>query len=155
MARRGGYTERLVAHLTVPLAKVEAASARSRLLTLDVSGHPLTYAAGQAIYKDSCAACHFDTGEGQARMYPRLALGPFVQSAQPTTLIRVVLNGMRSVGTQGQPTAPAMPAYGWKLNDDQVAAVVTYIRNTWGNAASTVTASDVSKLRDELAKRGD
>src|SRR5438477_13198481 len=50
MARRGGYTERLVAHLTVPLAKVEAASARSRLLTLDISGHPFTYTAGQAIY---------------------------------------------------------------------------------------------------------
>ncbi|MBV8914186.1 MAG: cytochrome c [Acetobacteraceae bacterium] len=114
-----------------------------------------TNAAGEAIYKDSCAACHFGNGEGQARMYPRLALGPFVQSAEPTTLIRVVLEGMRSVGTPGQPTAPAMPAYGWKLDDAEVAAVVTYVRNAWGNAASAVGADDVAKMRKELAQRGD
>jgi mono/diheme cytochrome c family protein len=111
--------------------------------------------AGAAIYKDSCAACHFDNGEGQARMYPRLAGGPFVQQADATTLIRVVLEGMRSVGTSGQPTAPAMPAFGWKLNDDQVAAVVTFVRNNWGNAAPAVSASDVAKLRKQLAQRAD
>ena len=55
----------------------------------------------------------------------------------------------------GQPTAPAMPAFGWKLNDDQVAAVVTFVRNNWGNAAPAVSASDVAKLRKQLAQRAD
>ena len=112
-------------------------------------------AAGEAVYKDSCSACHFGNGEGQERMFPKLAGGPFVQSVDATSLIRVVLEGMRSVGTDGQPTAPAMPAFGWKLNDDQVAAVATYIRNSWGNAASSVSASDVAKMRKQLAERSD
>jgi mono/diheme cytochrome c family protein len=46
-----------------------------------------------------------------------------------------------------------MPAHGWKLSDDEVAAVVTYIRNSWGNAASAVSASDVKNLRRELSQQ--
>ncbi len=57
----------------------------------------------------------------------------------------MVLQGVRTVGTTAAPTAPGMPAFGWKLNDDQVAAVLTYVRNTWGNAAPAVTASRVAE----------
>jgi mono/diheme cytochrome c family protein len=46
-----------------------------------------------------------------------------------------------------------MPAYAWKLNDAEVAAVATYIRNSWGNAAPVVTASDVAKLRRKVAAK--
>jgi mono/diheme cytochrome c family protein len=48
-----------------------------------------------------------------------------------------------------------MPAFGWLLTDDQVAAVLTYIRNAWGNAAPPVSASDVTKARKDLAERSD
>jgi mono/diheme cytochrome c family protein len=48
-----------------------------------------------------------------------------------------------------------MPSFGWILNDDQVAAVLTYVRNSWGNAAAPVTASTVSKARHDLAERKD
>jgi mono/diheme cytochrome c family protein len=75
-----------------------------------------------------------------------------VQSDDPTTLVRVVLQGTRAVSTPGKPTAPAMPAFGWRLNDAQVAAVLTYIRNNWGNAASTLTAGAIASLRSSLAK---
>src|SRR5262249_7715471 len=47
-------------------------------------------------------------------------------------LIRIVLRGARSVATDAEPTAPGMPSYGWQLDDGQVAAVLTYVRNTWG-----------------------
>jgi mono/diheme cytochrome c family protein len=48
-----------------------------------------------------------------------------------------------------------MPAHGWKLSDDEVAAVVTYIRNSWGNAAAAVSASDVNSARRQFAKNPD
>ena len=108
--------------------------------------------AGAAIYKDSCAACHKDSGEGDANLFPRLAGSALVQSDDPTTLVRVVLHGTRAVSTAGAPTAPAMPAFDWRLEDAQVAAVVTYIRNNWGNAAGPVPASAVASQRAVLAK---
>jgi mono/diheme cytochrome c family protein len=63
--------------------------------------------------------------------------------------------GARSVGTDKAPTAPAMPSFDWLLSDDQVAAVVTYIRNAWGNAAPAVSASEVGKTRQALVERSD
>ena len=108
--------------------------------------------AGAAIYKDSCAACHKDSGEGEVNLFPRLAGSALVQSDDPTTLARVVLHGTRAVSTSGAPTAPAMPAFDWRLGDAQVAAVLTYIRNNWGNAAGSVSAGAVAGQRAALAK---
>jgi mono/diheme cytochrome c family protein len=59
------------------------------------------------------------------------------------------------LATPQAPTAAAMPAFAWVLNDDQVAAVLTYIRNSWGNTAPAVAAGDASKARSALAKRND
>jgi mono/diheme cytochrome c family protein len=81
-----------------------------------------------------------------------LAGSTLVQSDDPTTLARVVLQGTRAVSTSGAPTAPAMPAFDWRLNDAQVAAVLTYIRNNWGNAAAAVSADAVASQRTALAK---
>ncbi len=108
--------------------------------------------AGAAIYKDSCAVCHRDTGTGEVHIFPRLAGSALVQSDDPTTLARVVLQGTRAVATSSAPTAPAMPAFDWRLNDTQVAAVLTYIRNSWGNRAAPVSASVVASQRESLAK---
>jgi mono/diheme cytochrome c family protein len=108
--------------------------------------------AGAAIYKDSCAACHKDSGEGEASLFPRFAGSALVQSDDPTTLARVVLQGTRAVSTPSKPTAPAMPAFDWRLNDAQVAAVLTYIRNSWGNAASSVTGGTTANQRSSLTK---
>lgn len=109
--------------------------------------------AGQAIYEDRCAACHSHSGAGVTNLFPRLASAPLVQSADPTSLIRVVLIGSRAVATSAAPTAPAMPAFSWNLNDTEVADVLTYVRNTWGNAASAVQPEDVTKLRERLSSR--
>ena len=73
--------------------------------------------AGAAIYKDSCAACHRDSGEGDVHLFPRLAGSALVQSDDPTTLARVVLHGTRAVATAGAPTGPAMPAFDWRLDE--------------------------------------
>lgn len=107
--------------------------------------------AGAAIYKDACAACHRDNGAGEIQLFPRLAGSAIVQSEDPTTLGRIVLEGSRAVATSSAPTAPAMPAFAWRLDNDQVAAVLTYIRNSWGNAAPAVTGGTIAKQRTALA----
>jgi mono/diheme cytochrome c family protein len=109
--------------------------------------------AGAAIYKDSCAVCHRDSGEGESHLFPRLAGSALVQSDDPTTLAHVVLQGTRAVATSTRPTAPAMPGFDWRLNDAQVAAVITYIRNNWGNAAPPVSADTIAKQRTSVANQ--
>jgi mono/diheme cytochrome c family protein len=76
-----------------------------------------------------------------------------VQQSQATSLIRVVLEGSRAVATDGAPTGPAMPSFAWELADPDVAAVVTYIRNAWGNAAPVVSASEVTNMRQTLHRQ--
>ncbi len=110
---------------------------------------------GAAIYGDECSACHTPKGTGIAGLFPALSGSPAVQSVEPTSLIHVVLRGARSVATDGAPTGPAMPPFGWLLTDEQVAAVTTFVRQAWGNTASAVTAEEVGRARRELATRSD
>jgi mono/diheme cytochrome c family protein len=110
---------------------------------------------GAAIYADECSACHTPKGTGIPELFPSLAGAPSVQQADPASILRVVLRGTRSVATDGAPTAPGMPAFGWLLTDEQVAAVATYIRQAWGNSAPPVSASDVATARRTLVERSD
>ncbi|HEX4554037.1 MAG TPA: c-type cytochrome [Xanthobacteraceae bacterium] len=111
--------------------------------------------AGQAIYRDQCSACHGLEGKGVPRLFPSIAQSSSVRSTDPATLIRIVLRGARSVATDAEPTSPGMPSYGWQLDDAQVAAVLTFIRNAWGAAAPAVSAQDVGRARSDLALRPD
>jgi len=113
-----------------------------------------TMQAGWAIYVDECSACHMRNGEGVPRLIPALKRDPAVQQDSAVSLIRVVVQGAQSTQTMHAVTGPAMPALGWKLSDEQVADVVTFIRNSWGNAAPAVSASDVKAVRADLARRG-
>ena len=103
--------------------------------------------AGEAIYADSCSACHVGNGSGVAGIFPRLADSQFVQQGDPTGVLRVVLQGTKAAVTPHAMTGPAMPALGWRLTDQQVADVATYIRNSWGNAAPAVTPDQVKAMR--------
>jgi mono/diheme cytochrome c family protein len=111
--------------------------------------------AGEAIYTDQCSACHMRSGKGIPRLFPSLAGAPTVQQPNVTSLERVVLQGAQSAATPGAVTGPAMPSYGWMLSDDEVASVLTYIRNAWGNAAPAVTAASVKDARESLRQRSD
>jgi mono/diheme cytochrome c family protein len=109
--------------------------------------HDHQMVAGAAIYRDVCSACHQENGTGVAYLIPNLAKSSAVASREPTSLLRVVIHGAQTVATPGEPTAPAMPAYGWQLTDAQIAAVTTYVRNSWGHAAPATSADDVHKAR--------
>ncbi len=131
----------------------------------DVPGHssagtPLAAAdprmkAGGAIYQDLCAACHRQDGSGVPYLIPDLKSSSSVASREPTSVLRVVIRGARTAATDAEPTAPAMPAFGWQLDDDQVADVATYLRNSWGHAAPAVSARDARKAREDLQARSD
>ena len=108
--------------------------------------------AGAAIYADTCSACHGDNGDGQPRTFPPLAGDASVQARDPTTIVRIILAGSRSVPTPAAPTPLAMPPFDWKLDDKEVAAVATYVRNAWGNAAPEVESAKVAKLRRRYAE---
>ncbi len=116
-----------------------------------LAGNGAAMKAGAAIYKDNCSACHRDDGMGAPGLFPRLAGSANVQSRDVTTLARVVLAGTRAVSTDAAPTAPAMPSFSWRLTDGEVANLLTYIRNGWGNAASAVSASGIAGHRKQLA----
>jgi mono/diheme cytochrome c family protein len=111
--------------------------------------------AGQAIYRDQCSACHGLDGRGSPQLFPSLADSSVARSEDPATQIRIVLRGARSVATAAEPTAPGMPSYGRQLTDAEVAALLTYIRNSWGSAAAAVSAEDVANARSALASRWD
>jgi mono/diheme cytochrome c family protein len=114
-----------------------------------------TMIAGAAIYRDQCSACHGLDGKGVAELFPSIADSSMVRSDDPTTSVRIVLRGARSVGTTSQPTASGMPSYGWQLDDHEVAAVLTYIRNSWGGSADRVSSDQVSKVRLDTTRRPD
>jgi mono/diheme cytochrome c family protein len=102
---------------------------------------------GAQIYKDRCAACHMDDGRGVARVYPPLANNQAVRLKNPINAVRIVLNGGFPPSTEGNPRPYGMPPFYQELNDEQVAAVVTFIRQSWGNTASPVWSVDVQKSR--------
>jgi mono/diheme cytochrome c family protein len=107
---------------------------------------PAQMASGEKLYKGSCVACHELDGSGAPRIYPPLPGNANLQSADPLSTIRIVLDGAETITTPRAPNTGSMPGYA-KMSDQEVADVVTYIRNAWGNAAPAVTAADVAKAR--------
>jgi mono/diheme cytochrome c family protein len=108
---------------------------------------PRRAAIGAAIYSRHCAGCHGDAGEGVAGAFPALAGNRAVTLANPANVIRVVLVGGFLPSTPGNPRPHGMPPFGHLLTDEQVAAVVTHVRTSWGNSAGEVGFSDVVRHR--------
>jgi len=102
---------------------------------------------GARIYKHICAACHEDDGSGAPRIYPPLPGNANLQSADPSSTLRIILDGALTVTTPRAPNTGSMPAYAAKLTDQEIADVASYIRNSWDNAAPAVTAEQVKKAR--------
>ena len=107
---------------------------------------PTQMANGEKLYKGSCVACHELDGSGAPRIYPPLPGNANLQSANPASAIKIVLDGAETITTARAPNTGSMPPYA-KWSDQEVADVVTYIRNAWGNAAPAATAAEVAKLR--------
>ena len=104
-------------------------------------------AAGAVLYERHCKDCHGADGRGMAPDYPPLAGNRSLIQPSAANPIRVVLNGGFAPGTAGNPRPYGMPPYRPLLSDSETAAVVSYIRNAWGNRAALVSAREVDRFR--------
>ena len=102
---------------------------------------------GTKLYGDQCASCHRADGRGMPPAYPPLAGNRALTMASPVNPIRMILNGGFPPGTHGNPRPYGMPPFGPLLSDAEVAAVTSYIRQSWGNKASLVAPTTVSRYR--------
>ncbi|WBY02657.1 cytochrome c [Ramlibacter tataouinensis] len=102
---------------------------------------------GERLYRNSCAQCHGPRGEGAGAAYSALAGNRTVTMDSHANLVRVILSGGFPPTTGGQPRPFGMPPFGQTLNDAEVAALASYVRGAWGNAAPAVSPLDVQKLR--------
>lgn len=110
---------------------------------------------GRRVYAQVCQTCHQENGLGVAGQYPPLAQSEWVQAPSPARLIRIVLNGLSGpIQVAGQTYDNAMPAWRDDLSDAEVAAVLTFIRQEWGNQASPVEFEEVRTIREQTANRG-
>jgi mono/diheme cytochrome c family protein len=104
-------------------------------------------ARGAAVYGEHCAECHGDRGEGAPPAYPPLAGNPSMNAGVAANGIKAVLNGGYAPATAANPRPYGMPPYFGVLNDQDVAAVLTYVRASWGNSGAPVSALDVERYR--------
>jgi len=105
--------------------------------------------AGQAVYAKLCIACHEADGTGAPRIYPPLPGNALLQSINPSSTLRIILDGAHTVTTPRAPNTGEMPGYAKQLSDEDIAAVTNYIRNSWGNAGLMVTPAQVAKARKQ------
>ncbi len=110
---------------------------------------------GATIYQ-RCATCHQPNGKGMAGAFPPLAGSEWATAKDPAVPIRIVLHGLNGpITVAGQRYNSTMPAYGTNqpLDDSSVAAVLTYVRSSWGNTASEVTPAEVAAQRSATSSR--
>ena len=116
----------------------------------ELAGGDPAMRAGAKLFQDNCVGCHGSDGRGEHLIFPPLAGNATLLQSSAESAIRVVLAGAQAVSTKAVPTAPSMPSFAWKFNDAQIADLVTYVRNSWGNAGPPVAAETVAKVRANL-----
>ena len=106
---------------------------------------------GALVYLNNCAGCHQSSGKGANAAFPSLAQSSTVAASNPTSLIRIVLQGSNRPATAASPSALAMPGLDWRLSDANVADVLSFVRSNWGNRAEAVSPAEVATVRKALA----
>jgi mono/diheme cytochrome c family protein len=108
---------------------------------------------GKAVYGTTCAACHQATGDGVSGVYPPLAGSEWVNGDE-AKIARIVLHGLTGpVEVAGETYSGMMPPWGGVLKDPELAAVLSYIRSSWGNKATPVTAAKIASIRAATTAR--
>ena len=105
---------------------------------------------GERLYIDNCGACHFVTGKGAPGIFPELDQATIVNAKDPTGLIHTILEGAQQPSTEKAPSTLAMPGFGKRLSDDEVAQLATFIRQGWSNNAPAVSKDQVADVRKSL-----
>ncbi len=120
------------------------APARERSVAAAPEGREAMLRLGAGLYEANCASCHGADGQGKARIYPRLAGRAHIASANA---VRMLLHGGYGPSTAANPWPYGMPPFAGALTDVEAAAVLSYLRTSWGNQGTLVTPLEVGRLR--------
>jgi mono/diheme cytochrome c family protein len=141
----------LLAAASISCAAGDAGSGdTSQVATSNGDSAPAGAASQGAQLYQRCATCHQPNGQGIVGAFPPLAGSEYANAANPAVPIRVVIHGMQGpVTVHGNTYNGLMPAYGVgiEMSDAEVAAVLTYVRTSWGNSASPITPEQVAEVR--------
>lgn len=114
---------------------------------------PVNLQRGKAVFDNVCGLCHNPDGMGKPNQAPPLAGSEWVKGSS-SRMIPIPLVGLSGpVSFKGQEWNLAMPAMGASLSDEDLAAVLSYIRQSWGNNASEITPEQVEKVRSQMGNR--
>lgn len=159
-----GPMAEVVLHSTQHLDAADLGAMASYLRALPQRPRPATasgeaprsdrLARGQALYDRHCAACHGDRGEGAPGIYPALAGNRTVTMNPPANLVRVVLGGGFPPATAGNPRPYGMPPFATVLPDDDLAALLSYLRSAWGHQAGPISTFEINRYRSGATAGG-
>ena len=108
---------------------------------------------GAKIYAATCQACHQASGLGLANQFPPLAGSEWVTGSEER-LLKIILHGVTGeMEVEGETFNGSMPTWGPTFKDEELAAVATYVRQSWGNKAAPVTTATVTRVRLQYASR--
>jgi mono/diheme cytochrome c family protein len=141
----------LLAAIVLACGGGEQEPSRSETASAPAPAVPSEAVSGAELYQRwQCVTCHQPDGQGLPGLYPPLAGSEYATAADPAAPIRILLNGIQGPLTvRGARYDGIMPPYGIgvEMSDNQVAAVLTYVRQSWGNRASAITPQDVARER--------
>ena len=108
---------------------------------------PAIAADGAKVFNDNCSSCHGAHGQGMAGAFPPLAINPVVLG-NAKNVIHIVKYGLQGkIAVLGHPFNGVMPAWKSQLSDAELAAVISYVRASWGNTASPVSEADIAAVK--------
>ena len=160
-AGAGGSMADVVTYSTSLMSEADRAAIATYLKSLSASDasqsatspDPMAMSHGEAVYSDVCTSCHLEDGVGQPGVFPPLGNNAVVQQIDGTGVEHLILAGTRIAATPTRPSPLSMPSFAWKLSDQEIADVATYVRNSWGNHAPAIGAGQVTTLREQLGLR--
>jgi mono/diheme cytochrome c family protein len=133
-----GYLKSLPQQIAPPTAKAENTLPEIKKAMINN---------GAKLYENQCATCHQASGKGVPSIYPALAGSSAINTPIATNAIRLVLHGGYATSTVGNPRPYGMPPFAQAMSDEDVAAVLTYVRNSWGNQGNAISSNEVNQYR--------
>ena len=156
-AQAAGAMAEVVSYSTSLMSDADLHAVATYLKALPASAEPASappdagaMRRGGAIYSDACASCHLEQGAGQPGYFPPMRGDTMLQQGDPSGLTHLILAGGRTAPTPTRLSPLSMPSFAWKLTDQEIADVSTYVRNSWGNQAPPVGAGQVGAMRRKL-----
>jgi nitrite reductase (NO-forming) len=109
---------------------------------------------GAKVYKGYCSSCHQANGQGLSTIYPPLAKSDWLKNTPKEKVIEAVVYGLKGpITVNGKKYNGVMNPLPTNFKDEDIAAVITYVYNSWGNQGTVVTVADVQKVKAARGKK--